>query len=693
MVADDTALILVLPDDTADSLLRKAEQAGVRRVQLLVPDGVLGLQQQAQCDRLRTQAVRAGLELTVISSDPQTLRAARLSRIETMQVRNTHVVVPPPAAAPAAPPPANPYATHVLNREESRGAASSRVAADLSASDAAFLDALDDLDALPPPRAVGPAAEDEDFFAALESISADPDTRPAHPGATSKDDDFLDALDSLNDDEDTLRQPAPRRTEVPPAAPRRIRPEDIELSDAEKVRAKQTGRVTSVPPPRSSRTTTAPSSTDAPRRGSQLDDEFRQVAPPRQNRLVRAGLIIGLLLIIAIAANLILGSKATVIVAPPVRSAQIEPISNFPIPLTAPGGGSTGTAVLAEAIFSDVAVTVSGQIADGTMSPSGTARGTITLISLNPQPITLPAGSEFVAVKADGQDVPFVSAGDVVVPPSTTSDQGNQIVTTKGTASIEVVARSPGSASNVDANSIRRIVMPGGQTFNVGGALVVRHDPISGGSEDQVRIVKDSDVQRLLGDGLVKLDTQARQQIQGLASARSLQLETTTIFPRRAALEQLQDFEYTVSPAVGEMVDPANPTFTVMLQARYSALATPSGKLLTNQIGEVLTEQLRQANLLQPGDCKAPAITSWVWDSTRLTVNGQITPNTHDPACGPSLSAAALQQVRDAVRGKSRAEAEAALQSLVQQELISSYTLPTVDKLPSWDFQLRVESR
>jgi len=377
-----------------------------------------------------------------------------------------------------------------------------------------------------------------------------------------------------------------------------------------------------------------------------------------------------------------------------VRPDQIEPISDMAVALAAPGGGGAGTAVQAEVIDSDVAVTVSGQIAEGTISPSGTARGTVSIISMSPQPITLPAGSEFIAVKADGQEVPFVSAGDVVVPPASTADHGAQVVTTKGTASLEVVARSAGSAANVEANSIRRIVIPGGQTFNVvTGALVVRHDPISGGSEDQVRIVKEGDVQRLLGDGLQKLDLQAREQLQGLAVTRGLQIEATTISPRRAALQQLQGFDYTVSPAIGETVDPANPAFTLTIQARYSALATAPSTPLTGQIGAALTEQLRQSGQIQPGDCRAPAITGWAWDSKRLTVSGQIAPNTKDPSCGPGLSGSALQQVRNAVRGKPRAEAEAALQTLQHQGVIGTYVLPDVQKLPGWDFQLRVEAQ
>ncbi|MBX0330967.1 hypothetical protein K2Z83_25255, partial [Oscillochloris sp. ZM17-4] len=96
MVADTTALILALPDDTADTLLKKIGQSGTLQAQLLVPDGVPGLQQQAQLERLHALAARGRVELTLISSDPQTLRAARLAGIETMQVRDAHVVAPTP---------------------------------------------------------------------------------------------------------------------------------------------------------------------------------------------------------------------------------------------------------------------------------------------------------------------------------------------------------------------------------------------------------------------------------------------------------------------------------------------------------------------------------------------------------------------------------------------------------------------
>ncbi|EFO80356.1 hypothetical protein OSCT_1815 [Oscillochloris trichoides DG-6] len=671
MVADETALILALPNDTADTLQRKIGQSGARRVQLLVPEGVPGLQLPDQLERLHTLIQRAGVELVLITSDQQTLQAARFARIETLEVDDARVVAPTPGPARAVPPasPAPPARPSTP---------------DLSASDAAFLDALDDLDALPPSSRTGLSPADEDLFAALEDLSP-----PARGRATSDDDDFADALDSIDMDEADLRSAAPRGPVAPPP-PKRIRPEDIELSASEKARANQTGRRTPPPPPpRPSR----PEPKPAPRQRPNYDEEAVLLPPRRQNLLIPILIALILLIAFGLSAFFFLGKSVTVQVAPPIRSDQIEPITAMMMPLAAPGMGG-GTAVEVQTISSDVAVSVAGQVTESVMAASGSAQGTITIYNSSPQTISLPAGSEFIAVKPDGQEVPFINNVDVTIPPSVTVDQGAQIITTRGTATIDLIARSAGSASNVEPNSLRRIVLPGGQTFNINsGALIVQHGPLTGGSEAPVWIVKEQDVQAVLGQALAQLEVAAQQQLQGLALAGGMELEPTTISPRRVDLEQLQGFTYTPSPGIGETVDPQNPTFTVIVQARYSALVSAPGVQIENQLSSALTEMLRQSGALKPGDCKAAAITNWTWDGERLTVDGQITPNTQDPACGPGLSSAVLDQVRAAIRGKSRADAEAALIQMQQQGLIGTYVLPNVAELPGWDFQLRIESR
>ena len=135
---------------------------------------------------------------------------------------------------------------------------------------------------------------------------------------------------------------------------------------------------------------------------------------------------------------------------------------------------------------------------------------------------------------------------------------------------------------------------------------------------------------------------------------------------------------------------PRSPRFTLTVQASYSALGVPADRPLDRQLGPVLTEQLLQAGRISVGDCRAPAVTSWSWDGERLLVDGQIGPDTLSPGCQGGLDQAALDQVREAVRGKTRAEAQAALDALVAQGVIGGYTLPDVQRLPEWDWQLTV---
>ncbi|NTU80868.1 MAG: hypothetical protein HGA45_16060, partial [Chloroflexales bacterium] len=427
-----------------------------------------------------------------------------------------------------------------------------------------------------------------------------------------------------------------------------------------------------------------------PWRGRPEPGGARVEAPPRPARSTWPLIALALLALLLIGGALLWGSRVAVVVTPPVRPDTVEPISSLPVPITAPGSAVT-TAVEAKTIRSEVAFSSEGQVTQTTLTPSGSAGGTLTIFNSTQQAITLPAGTEFIAVKADGQEVPFVSTADVLVPGATTSDTGAQVITSRGQASIPVAARSPGSASNVEANTVRRVAPLGGAPFNVDtGGFIVQHAPLTGGSEEEVRIVKDSDAQALLAPALEGLDAEARRQLDALARADGLALDLTTIVPRRADLEQLEGFEYTVQPPVGQTLDPANPRFTLTVQASYSGLGIAPDQPLAEQLGPVLTEQLLQAGRIVAGDCRAPAVTNWRWDGESLLVDGQIAPDTKSPGCTGGLDEATLAQVRDAVRGKTRAEAQAALDALVAQGLIGTYTLPDVQRLPEWDWQIQV---
>jgi hypothetical protein len=584
MTTEPVAVVPVLPEDSAADVLEKLRGVGAGHVQLLVTEGAVVMRRAEVAEQIRKFGTKAGMALTVISSDPKVIQAAHRAGLETLTVQHARILPPGPDNRP--PRAASPYATRSVPR------------------------------AAPP----GPDASDEEVLrAALEGdVAGAPGTATAPPPPSVK--------------------PAPRRPEPSPRHPE------------------------AAPPPR------------------------RRAWP------IYALSALLVLLLAAIGAVLFLGGRVTVAVAPPARATTSAPFTGLPVPLLDPGAGVSGTAVLAEPIVSTVAVTATGTVAEGTLTPVGSAAGPVTILNSSGQAILLPAGTEFVATRPDGQEVPFISAADVLVPAATTADQGAQIVTTRGQTQVTVTARSPGSASNVEANTIRRITPPGGPTFNVSaGSLLVQHPPLTGGSEDLVFIVKESDVQPLLAPALEQLDAEARRQLSGLAQARGLALDPSTINPRRSDLEQLQGFTQFVNPLLGTPADPANPRFELTLQASYSALATPPEQPLSAQLAPVVTGQLRQAGLIQPGECRAPVVTEWRWDGQTLFVDGSIEPDTVSPRCQGGIAPAVLEQVRAAVRGKPYQEADAAMRELAAQGLIGDYRLPEVARMPRFGWQIGVK--
>ncbi|PDW02724.1 hypothetical protein [Candidatus Viridilinea mediisalina] len=526
--------------------------------------------------------------------------------------------------------------------------------------------------------------------------------RPAAPptpaAVSATDQDFLAALDDLD------------------VAPRSTPAEDLAAAEASLAAALRAGRapVRQAPnddellaaslhhePEHSSRRAAQPEVVAAPPR--QRSPRERSVASELGSRRTPAALrpktsiwltsslaitLVGLLAIIAIV--LLWGSRVTVVVTPPVPPETIDLITALPLPLAAPGSTST-TAVAAAPLRDEVTYSVEGEVLEGTMAPSGSAGGTVTILNSSQQPIFLPAGSEFVALRGDGRDVPFLSLADVQVPAATTSDTGAQVITSRGQASVAVQARSPGSGSNVGENSVRRITPPGGAAFSVGtGGLLVQHGPLTGGSEAEVRIVNADEVEALLATALEGMDSLARQRLDEFALAQDLALDPSTITPRRSDLEQMLGFEYQVQPPIGENIDPSDPSFSLIIRAEYSALATQRDRPLERQLGMAITEQLRQAGRIAPGDCRAPVATEWRWDGESLLVNGQIAPDTQSPGCRARLDDGVVAQVLTAVLGQDRRAAQANLDAMVDAGLIGSYTLPDVERMPSWEWQIEV---
>lgn len=524
-----------------------------------------------------------------------------------------------------------------------------------ASTDQDFLAALDDLDLAPRSTpAEDVAAAEASLAAALRAGRA-----PTRPAAAASDDDLLAA--SLG-----------REPEMPPSPA--AQPEVVDAPPSQR-------------PPR------APMRSPRERMGASDVGARRTPAALRPKTsiwltMALTATLVGILAIIALV--LLVGSRVTVAVTPPVPPETVDLITAMPLPLAPPGSAGT-TAVAAAPLRDELTYSSEGQVLEGTLAPSGSAGGTVTILNSSQQPIFLPAGSEFVAVRSDGRDVPFLSRADVQVPAATTSDTGAQVITSRGQASVQVQARSPGSGSNVGEHSVRRITPPGGASFSVGtGGLLVQHGPLTGGSEAEVRIVKTDDVEALLLTALESMDSLARQRLDELALAQGLALDPSTIMPRRSDLERGLGFEYDVQPPIGENIDPAAPYFTLIIRAEYSALATQGNRPLEGQLGMVITEQLRQAGRIAPGDCRAPTATDWRWDGESLLVDGQIAPDMQSPGCRARLDDSVVAQVLAAVRGQERVAAQANLDAMVDAGLIGSYTLPEVERMPSWDWQIEV---
>src|SRR5215207_10946455 len=94
MAAGESALVHIAPDDSIESIATRIRGEGATHVQLLVPDGTAALQSLGGFQRLLQKLAADHVSLLLISSDEQTLNAARLSQIETVGVQGARVAIP-----------------------------------------------------------------------------------------------------------------------------------------------------------------------------------------------------------------------------------------------------------------------------------------------------------------------------------------------------------------------------------------------------------------------------------------------------------------------------------------------------------------------------------------------------------------------------------------------------------------------
>jgi len=672
MAAVESALVPVLPDDTIDTIVTKVRSTGATSVELLVPDGTPALQALGGFERLCRTLERDNIGLLVISSDEKTLNAEPGVVLDTLGIDGARVAPPAPHAGGAA----DRFATRVLPAAD-RGRA-----APIPDRDTAFLDALDQVPVKD--RYADLEDDDADLYAALDDLSDTiQQSGPSGRQASSADDEFAAALDDWSDMDDVGR--APRDTG---AAPRpRVSAADIDLSDDD-LNRQRGGRRTESQRARTTRSMEAAGGTTARRRapaGRVRDLEEDEYEPiPRRSPLAR-WLPIILIALIAVAALLFyLLNRTTITIAPPSGAISAHPFTNEVIPY-APDAAKPG-AVQALPTTAQAEFTVQGQVISETLTPTGYAKGVVSIVNTIESQVPLPKGAEFIGANASGQEVRFTLDADAVVPPAVTTSSLSGRNTTYGQIDVGVTARSPGSASNVGENAIKQIVLPGQAPIATDtGNFVLRNAPIGGGNEQPVRVVTEADVQRKLQEALTGLYSAGIDKLQSQIDAGAQEIDRISITPDADALSRPEGYEITVEPAVGAQLPADNPNFVVTVRTSFEALATPRGQLVSAQLETALREHFQSP--CKPGESARIDASDYRWDGQRLTVDGTLT-------CAPSggLAPEAISRVKRAVGGKSRAEAEQSLKALQQEGLIGDYTLPPGrDTFPSLDFLLTVQ--
>jgi hypothetical protein len=700
MTVDESALVLVLPDDTVDALIARVLASHKPTVELLVPDGATALHDTNACQSLHDAAASQNITLLLIASDELTLAAARSTPMQIVGVKDTRVALPTTLPAP--------------NGDEAPGvgAAAMPAAQEHAQADRAFLD-----------------AHDQDFMDDLDSLSdimsgstpAAAATAPTDGAATTEDDDFAAALDDLSSSLGGEEEPRSRAA-APSAARPRIRPEDIELNDAEKQQATATGAAFEADAvSRPSRPRIRPEdielSDDEKQRAAAVGGTGRssttrnrlqpgsrasheeQPSPMPPRKLSRPLLIAAAVLIIVLLLLLVLMgfrnsggvsfaaisgtvSPAVVVVNPPASPTEEVVIEDQPIFIARVNEEASSTAVRAEPISAMAVYTVTGEVVGETLAPAELASGVINLVNESQQALSLPQGTEVVGVNAQGQEVRFTTDTPVTIPSATSERTGPGIVISFGVAQVGITARTPGSDSNVAANTLSRIIIPGQGEIGVS----IEHAAITNGTDQVIRVVKDTDVQRLLGDALTGLNSQGRDVLAAHANNNGLVLEMRNITPSTGDLQAGEGYDITVIPPVGTTIDPANPNFSVSVRSNFSALATPPGQSLEDQLKVALPKQLDSEGRLPFG--MKVNITGWHWSSSQLTVDAILQPTGEVK----QLDAQTRAAIRDAIKGKSAAQAREALEQFKAQGHISGYTLPPErDTIPGLDFLLELQ--
>ena len=395
-------------------------------------------------------------------------------------------------------------------------------------------------------------------------------------------------------------------------------------------------------------------------RPRRTDDDA--AAPARRSSFLPLALAAMTILVVGVVGYLLLqngflAKAPTLQLLPPPNEIAAETYPNLVVPISSvPLTDTTTTAVYGRILDTPVTVSVAGVAEASAKTPIARATGTLTLRNTTSQPIEIPAGT---ALQANGLTFTFDQA--VVVPNAVYSDEG----TTFGRADASVTAETPGAEGNLAAGVISAI--PGYE-----GALRVAQGAFAGGTDQEVRIVRVDDVNKVLPAAMSQLYTTGVQALQlKTAEVPGWSLPAATITPTLAVLKRLQGFDYSVSPPIGSVAGDEG-GFTVELRSHFQAVAEPNTAQarMEQQLSQALKQQL--INIKQINPQSIVSVDRWVVRGQTLVATAKV----QAPDSAPALAPEFLQEVQRSIAGQPRAAAEAYLQSQLEQHTIGA--LPTL---------------
>ena len=371
--------------------------------------------------------------------------------------------------------------------------------------------------------------------------------------------------------------------------------------------------------------------------------------------------------------------RTTVTVVPPLGEARVVPLNDVEFPVVGVGDAD---AMQIEAVRLEQRVTITepGEALTEVPMPDGRAAGSIRIINMLEQSIPLPVGTEFIAQGVNGS-VRFMLDEPAMIPAAVTTSSLTGRTTTYGDVTVAVTARSAGSDSNVAADTVNTLLLPGqGPITSGSGQLTLRNDAITGGSETVRRIVSESDMARLLGAALSRVYAQALRELTDQAQQRMLQLDEATLTPDPESLGTPAIYGVpTLDPPVGTVLEPQNATVSLVVSVTFRVYAVQADKSVQAQLQSVVPQRFQGGNtpICRVGEIPAFRVDTWQVHDANVRINGEI-------RCAPQMpiDATVLANLPAQLANMSYTDAQALLDTLQTNGVISSYTLPNRDRMP-----------